>query len=110
MIELGRATENNLGLPPWNLPFANSLSPSNPLEGVLYRNESQNIDTQNKHRLIDGPNSPNGDIQSYSPSLQRLSSEEILTKETVDAAVALTSMANLNNLRRDTKTTELPKS
>ena len=110
MFQLGRAAESNLGLPPWKLPFSTTLSPSNPLEGVLYHNENQNIAPQNKHHLIDSPNSPNGDIQSYSPSLQRLSSEEILTKETVDAAVALTSMANLNNLRRDTKTTELPKS
>ena len=76
----------------------------------MYHSENKNTASVNKANTTEDLRPPNGDPTSYDPTMLRLNSEEMLTKETVDAAVALTSMANLNSLRRDTKTAESSKS
>ena len=102
--------DNNLSPTPWKMPFAApSPSSSYPLESILCHSENQNIGSANKKHNRNNSVSSNEAPLPLDHSLQRLSSGEILTKETVDAAVALTTMATLNNLRRDTKAQESSK-
>ena len=110
MFVIGRTIENSLGVHPWKLPFSTSLLSPHPFERAMYHSENKSTSSVNKANTTEDLRLPNGDSTSYHPTMLRLNSEEMLTKETVDAAVALTSMANLNSLRRDTKTAESSKS
>ena len=110
MYVTGRTIENALGLPPWKLPFSTSLLSPHPFERAMYNGENKSTTSVNQTNLTEDLSFPNGESTSYDPTQLRLNSEEMLTKETVDAAVALTSMANLNSLRRDAKTAESSKS
>ena len=110
VVFAGRTIENNLGLPPWKMPFSSSLLSPNPFERVSYHGENKNTTVAEKNHLTNNPSSSNIEPPSYESTQLRLNSTEMLTKETVDAAVALTSMANINHLRRDAETAESPKS
>ena len=110
MFVTGRTIENSLGVHPWKLPFSTSLLSPHPFERAMYHSENKNTSSVNKINTTEDLSLPNGESTSYDPTQLRLNSEEMLTKETVDAAVALTSMANLNSIRRETKTAESSKS
>ena len=100
-IRIGNVAGHSLNLLPWKIPFPTSPPIAYPTNSMFSSNE------------INGTTAVNGrcDTEELVPSHQvslnqgtsciQNRSEGTWTKETVDAAVALTNMASLNTARRN---------
>ena len=93
----GGAGEHPINLLPWKIPFPTSPPITYPTESIL----SKGITSVNRGCDAEYSAKPQQVSLNQEPQCLQNSSGPLWTKETVDAAVALTSMASLNAARRN---------
>ena len=84
---------------PWKMPYTTSPSTIHPIDSIFGNSETEGTSLLNRRHVKHAPITSPGASKDKNASASQSRLDETWTKETVDAAMALTNMAGLNAAR-----------